>query len=62
MIDGMQICTHLAQTDFIGMGVYTAPIIFPVVHVIAGCAADNKTSNSFYPNCVGDCEITEKVG
>ncbi|KAL6889983.1 glycoside hydrolase family 1 protein [Trichoderma evansii] len=53
------LCNLKGTLDFIGMDVYTTPIIFPVVDNIAVCAANNETSNSLYPNCVGVSETTE---
>ncbi|KAJ5919315.1 glycoside hydrolase family 1 protein [Penicillium verhagenii] len=39
--------------DFIAFDGYTTPTIYPVVNSIATCAANNATSNSNYPTCVG---------
>ncbi|KAL7781081.1 glycoside hydrolase family 1 protein [Trichoderma afarasin] len=52
------LCNLKGTLDFIAMDVYTAPIIFPVTNNIAACAANNKTSNALYPNCVGVTETT----
>ncbi|KAJ0426814.1 glycoside hydrolase superfamily [Aspergillus carlsbadensis] len=50
--------SYLNKTlDFVGLDAYSATIIYPAVD-IATCAADNASTNTLYPNCVG---LTQKT-
>ncbi len=46
-------------SDFIGLDAYSFAAMYPIVSDINACAANNATTNTNYPSCVGSTEITE---
>ena len=46
------------KTDFVAYDDYGTVGVYPVVADIAACAANNATTNVFYPRCVGLTQIS----